>query len=315
MNFFSILILLAPIFFVILLGWFAGRYGGYDEKSSKGISSFVTKYALPAHFLASTLATPKDEFKAEIPLMVTLVLGIIGFYIIVLLVARYVFSYHLTGASMFSLNSAQPTFAFMGISVLGSLYGAGEVAIPIAITGIVVNALLDPLSIIIGTIGEKAADRTEGLGKVTLKAILHGLSVPLAWAPLLGTLLVFLGFKAPDLIGNMLDMIGTTTSGVALFAVGVTVGIKKIKFSFPAFSIAFLKTVVQPIFTFGIALLIGLTADEVTKSVLLVAFPGSAVAVMISTQFKSQEAETASAFVISAILSLITLPILISLLV
>ena len=48
---------------------------------------------------------------------------------------------------MFSLNSAQPTFAFMGIPVLGSLFGMQEVAIPIAITGIVVNAMLDPLGL------------------------------------------------------------------------------------------------------------------------------------------------------------------------
>ena len=40
--------------------------------------------------------------------------------------------------------------------------------------------------------------------------------------------------------------------------------------------------------------------------------PGSAVAAMIATNFESQEAETASAFVISAVLSIISLPILIA---
>lgn len=52
---------------------------------------------------------------------------------------------------MFALNSTQPSFAFMGIPVLGSLFGSAAVAIPIAITGIVVNAILDPLASILGT--------------------------------------------------------------------------------------------------------------------------------------------------------------------
>ncbi|BBP92890.1 hypothetical protein BsIDN1_65080 [Bacillus safensis] len=52
---------------------------------------------------------------------------------------------------------------------------------------------------------------------------------------------------------------------------------------------------------------------KLQKAVLLVAFPGSAVAAMIATRFEKQEAETASAFVISAIMSLITLPIIIAL--
>ena len=95
--------------------------------------------------------------------LLALVLGIIGFYVLFLLVAKYVFKYSLTGASMFSLNSTQPTFAFMGIPVLGSLFGADVVAIPIAITGIVVNAMLDPLATIIGTVGQR--ERSEGILK------------------------------------------------------------------------------------------------------------------------------------------------------
>ncbi|MFP5201350.1 MULTISPECIES: AEC family transporter [Bacillus] len=316
MDFLNILILLAPIFFVIALGWFAGHFGSYDAKSAKGVSTLVTKYALPAHFIASILSTPKDKFYSQIPFFVALIIGIVGFYIIILLVTKFAFKYDLTDSSVFSLNSAQPTFAFMGIPVLGSLFGAQEVAIPIAITGIVVNAMLDPIAIIVSTVGEKTKGKTkdgESFLKMTTKAILHGLSEPLALAPLASIILVLLGFKLPALGHEMLEEIGSVTSGVALFAVGVTVGIRKIKLSLPAFSIALLKVAVQPILMYFIAVLMGLSADEITKAVLLVAFPGSAVAAMIATRFEKQEAETASAFVISAIMSLITLPIIIAL--
>nr|MDH3152995.1 AEC family transporter [Bacillus licheniformis] len=315
MSFLNILILLAPIFFVIALGWFAGHFGSYDAKSAKGVSTLVTKYALPAHFVSSILSTPKDKFYSQIPLMISLVIGIVGFYVIILLLLRFLFKYDLTDASMFSLNSAQPTFAFMGIPVLGDLFGMQEVAIPIAITGIVVNAMLDPLAIIVGTVGrssKKQTETTDSIWKVTGKSILHGLSEPLAFAPLASIILVLFGLQIPELPQKMLDMLGDTTSGIALFAVGVTVGIRKIKFSMPALSIALLKVVAQPALMFVIAMVVGLSSADMTKAVLLVAFPGSAVAAMIATNFESQEAETASAFVISAVLSIISPPILIA---
>ncbi|MFT0801675.1 AEC family transporter [Bacillus swezeyi] len=315
MSFLNILILLAPIFFVIALGWFAGHFGSYDAKSAKGVSTLVTKYALPAHFVSSILSTPKDKFYSQVPLMVSLVIGIVGFYVIILILLRFLFKYDLTDASMFSLNSAQPTFAFMGIPVLGSLFGMQEVAIPIAITGIVVNAMLDPLAIIVGTVGRSSKDQSEqseNIWKVTGKSILHGLSEPLAFAPLASIILVLFGLQIPELPQKMLNMIGDTTSGIALFAVGVTVGIRKIKFSVPALSIALLKVAAQPALMFVIAMAVGLSSADLTKAVLLVAFPGSAVAAMIATNFERQEAETASAFVISAVLSIISLPILIA---
>nr|WGD87783.1 AEC family transporter [Bacillus subtilis] len=318
MSILDILILLAPIFFVIVLGWFAGHFGSYDAKSAKGVSTLVTKYALPAHFIAGILTTSRSEFLSQVPLMISLIIGIVGFYIIILLVCRFIFKYDLTNSSVFSLNSAQPTFAFMGIPVLGSLFGANEVAIPIAVTGIVVNAILDPLAIIIATVGESSKKNEESgdsFWKMTGKSILHGLCEPLAAAaPLISMILVLVfNFTLPELGVKMLDQLGSTTSGVALFAVGVTVGIRKIKLSMPAIGIALLKVAVQPALMFLIALAIGLPADQTTKAILLVAFPGSAVAAMIATRFEKQEEETATAFVVSAILSLISLPIIIAL--
>ena len=75
-----------------------------------------------------------------------------------------------------------------------------------------------------------------------------------------------------------------------------------------------LKVVALPLLTLAFALLFGLSNQDVTMAILLVSFPGSAVAAMIATRFETLEVETASSFVLSSILSLISLPILISIL-
>ncbi|MFB5675002.1 AEC family transporter [Paenibacillus terreus] len=315
-----IFVILIPIFFVIILGFLGGYFKVFNSASSKGLNTLVTKFALPAHLFIGITTTSKQTLIDKWPFFVTMFLGIIGFYVILLLVMRLVFKMDLNKSSIFSLNSTQPSFAFMGIPVLGSLFGAAEVAIPIAITGVVVNALLDPVATIVSSVGTKTQasqdeEHKESLLKLTVHSILHGLREPLACIPLLGVVLTLLGFQSPELLQSSLDQIGEITSGAALFAIGVTIGIKRIKFSGSAISIALLKIIAMPALTFAFALMMGLSAKDMTMAILLVSFPGSAVAAMIASRFETLEAETASSFVISSVLSLISLPILISILV
>jgi predicted permease len=157
----QIFLILVPIFFVILLGYLAGHFKKFDKQTSKGLNTLVTKFALPAHLFVGVTTTPRKTLIEEWPFLVALISGIVGFYLIILLIVKYAGKYKLTSSSMFALNSAQPTFAFMGIPVLGGLFGAGAVAIPIAITGIVVNAILDPLATILGTVGQRGKKKGE----------------------------------------------------------------------------------------------------------------------------------------------------------
>ncbi|PAE15527.1 transporter [Virgibacillus sp. 7505] len=318
MSFGEIFIILIPIFFVILLGFIAGNRGIFNKETSKGINTLVTKIALPAHLFVGITTTSRDTIFDKASFLGALLIGVIGFFIVVLLITRWTTKYDFVQSTMFSLNSTQPTFAFMGIPVMGSIFGADVVAIPIALMGIIVNAVLDPLATILGTVGERnrntdSNEKQESLLKVTIKSILHGLSEPLACVPIIGLILVLVfNFQLPELGVNALDQIGDVTSGVALFAVGVTIGINKIKLSLSAFSIAILKAIVQPLAMVGIAYALGVAHDDFVQAVLLVSFPGSAVASMIAIRFKSLESEVASAFVISAILSIVTLPFLIT---
>ncbi|MET3210843.1 UNVERIFIED_CONTAM: putative permease [Paenibacillus sp. PvR008] len=184
-----IFIILIPIFFVILIGYFAGLFKAFNPASSKGLNTLVTKFALPAHLFIGITTTPRETLIQKWSFLVALLLGVIGFYIVLLVGYRLIAKKALTESSMFALNSTQPSFAFMGIPVLGSLFGSAAVAIPIAITGIVVNAILDPLASILGTVGQRKtteADAKGNLFTVTMKSVLHGLSEPLACVPLIG---------------------------------------------------------------------------------------------------------------------------------
>lgn len=309
----QILIILAPVFFVIFLGYMAGRFKKISPENAKGLTTFVTKFALPAFLFVGIMSTPRSKVIENMPFFLTIASGLLGFYLVVLIIGKVFFKSPLTRSSVYALNSTQPSFAFVGIPVLGGIFGSDATTIPIAITGVVVNAMLIPLASIFATIGQNQ-DNEKSLVNVFFTSLLKGLSSPLAWVPLLALILTMLNSPTYPLFHKMLEMIGETTSGVALFAIGATVGIRKINLNRKATGIAVMKVVALPVFMFLIAHLFNLSSDDIVKAVLLVCLPCSSVAAMVASEFKELESETSSAFVLSTIASVITIPILISLL-
>ncbi|KJD42662.1 hypothetical protein QD47_26905 [Paenibacillus terrae] len=57
-----IFIILIPIFFVILIGYFAGLFKAFNPASSKGLNTLVTKFALPAHLFIGITTTPRIAY-------------------------------------------------------------------------------------------------------------------------------------------------------------------------------------------------------------------------------------------------------------
>jgi malonate transporter and related proteins len=49
-----------------------------------------------------------------------------------------------------------------------------------------------------------------------------GFQSPLLWAPVIGILVVLVGFHVPQEVASSFSMIGSATSGVAVFTVGLT---------------------------------------------------------------------------------------------
>src|SRR5258708_1711336 len=58
-----------------------------------------------------------------------------------------------------------------------------------------------------------------------------GLKSPLLWAPILGITVVLLGIHLPAVVASCFELIGSATSGVAVFAVGLVLAAHPVRFS------------------------------------------------------------------------------------
>ena len=68
----AILMALAPVFFVLLLGYGAGKFRIVDNHHVDGFNALVMNFALPASLFAATASAPRSEMFEQAPLFADL---------------------------------------------------------------------------------------------------------------------------------------------------------------------------------------------------------------------------------------------------
>lgn len=71
----TIVLALAPIFFVILIGYGAGRLAIVGNHHVDGLNALVMSFALPASLFVATASAPRAEMLGQVPLF--LILGVV----------------------------------------------------------------------------------------------------------------------------------------------------------------------------------------------------------------------------------------------
>ena len=141
--------LVIPVFLVIVLGYVVGRRAVFDRQGATVLNRLVIGFALPATLFVGTVAQTRSDLFEQLPLFGLIAVGLLGLYLVILVLLRYVFRRELHESALLALAATQPMFAFMGIPVLSGLLGPTKAELPIAIAGILVNVIMVPLTIIL----------------------------------------------------------------------------------------------------------------------------------------------------------------------
>lgn len=147
---------LAPAVITILLGYFAARHHDFSQKEVPTLSRMVMCYALPLSLFIGVVSAGREELLADLPLVAFLGGAIVGMYLLVLLLAIFVFRHPPGLSALRALTAAAPSTAFVGTPVLGYLYGdKGD--IPIAVGSIIIVVVLVPMTLILLTLNDATA--------------------------------------------------------------------------------------------------------------------------------------------------------------
>src|SRR5437773_7852617 len=142
------LTVLLPVFFVLGLGYFAGRAKKFDADQVAGLNELVLDFALPAMMFVATVKTPRDQLLGEGPYALAILVAFIGLFLIVVLFSMRVL-HHSVGEAALQANLASfPSVAFFGPPIFQGLFGASSL-LSIAFAATLSGVTIIPLTVVL----------------------------------------------------------------------------------------------------------------------------------------------------------------------
>ena len=296
---------LVPIFFVLLLGFLAGKFKRIDNKRVAELNTLVMEYALPASLFAATWRTPRQALIGQWPMVIVLGLGMVIIYVITYVLQRRVFKLGTQEAAVQTLTTALPNYASAGLPLISAVFGPSQiilVAVSIACGSIIVSP---PTLMLLeaGRPGNTAGFSSGGILRATWAAV----TKPIVAAPIIGVILSFLGLALPPLLAGSLDLIGRTAGGVALFLTGMILSSQPFRLDGNVIVSTFLKNIVHPLVAFAIVKALPMPPDVARAAILLSAVPSGFFGILFGLRYGIQSQEAGSTLIASSVSSALTL--------
>jgi predicted permease len=310
MNISGLVGALLPVFFVLALGYAAGKRNAFDADQSAGLSKLALSFALPASLFVSMTAIPKELLLQQGRLVLALILSHAGLFLIAWFALGFVKSLHGTASIIYALmlsTSATPVF---GLAVLGPILGPTSAG-TVGLVALAINLTVPP-AVILLEMDAAAKNQKPAKGDSQPSAIVMGLKAglqsPLLWAPILGIAVVLASIHLPAVVASCFELIGSATSGVAVFAVGLVLASHPVRLSPAVFAGSLARITVQTAVLFALLHLLQVISPFAREALVCCSFPLATVVVLFAARYKAAQSEMASMLLISTLALAITVP-------
>ena len=309
MNIAGLVGALVPVFFVLALGYFAGKRNAFDADQSAGLSKLALNFALPASLFVSMTEIHKDLLLQQGRLVLALVISHLGLFLAAWLLLRLVKSLRGTESIIYALALATSATPVFGFAVLEPLLGATAGA-AVGLVALTIN-LTVPMAVVLLEM-DAAGRRREATGSSRQNPVLTGLSTglksPLLWGPILGITLTLTGHHLPTPVAACFELIGSATSGVAVFAVGLVIAANSVRVSTGVVAGSLARVSVQSALFFALVRLFHVVSPFAREALVCCSFPLATVVVLFAARYKAAESESASMLLLSTLLLAFTVP-------
>ncbi len=301
---------LIPVFFVLALGYLAGKRNAFDADQSAGLSKLALTFALPASLFVSMTDIPKDLLLQQGRLVLALILSHAGLFVVAWLLLRMVKSLSGTASIIYALMLATSATPVFGLAVLEPLLGRTSGG-AVGLVALAINLTVPP-AVILLEMDAAAKDQRVAADPSKPNAIVTGLNAglksPLLWAPILGIAVVLLSIHLPAVVASCFELIGSATSGVAVFAVGLVLAAHPIRFSPTVLVGTLARVTVQSAVLVALLHLLHVVSPFAREALVCCSFPLATVVVLFAARYKAVESVAASMLLVSTLALVITVP-------
>jgi malonate transporter len=310
MNISNVVGALFPIFFVLALGYLAGKRHTFDADQAAGFSKLALSFALPAALFVSMTGIPRDLLLGQGRLVLALILSHVGLFVIAWIALKQIASLRGTPAIIYSLMLATSATPVFGLAVLGPILGASSAG-AVALVALAINVTV-PLAIVLLEMDAAARNRAAGIATSTSNPVITGLKAglksPLLWGPLLGIAVVVAKIHVSAVVSSSLELIGSATSGVAVFSVGLVLAAHPVRLSAGVLAGSIARVAVQAAMLFILLRVLLVQSPFSRASLISCSFPLATVVVLFAARYKSAQSEAASMLLISTLALSVTVP-------
>ena len=301
---------LLPVFFVLGLGYFAGRAKKFDADQVAGLNELVLDYALPAMMFVGTVKNARSQLLSQGLYAFALLIAFVGLFLVMVLVSTRLL-HHSVGEAALQANLASfPSVAFFGPPIFQGLFGASSL-VSIALAATLSAITIVPLTLVLLEIHRQhaATDEVRPVSLLILRSLANTFKQPMVWAPLIGLALVLVGVRVPQVFDNMLTLIGSTTSGASIFLAGLIIAAYKLKLNGEVIGNALVKMIAQPLLMAVLVTVLGIANPLAREGILVCAIPTAVFAPLLAPRYRLYEVESSSTLIATALLIIVTLPI------
>lgn len=299
--------LVLPLFIVILVGFVLRRKDVFNDTTVNSITTLVYYVAMPAKLFSDTISVDFTQVFDVQFVLFAIIGSFVSFILLFILVPIFVKDNKKVSAMIHA--GFRGNFVFIGIPLVENILGKS----PVASTSLIIVFVLPMYTILAVFVLTYFGNKEKGFKLSNL--LMDILTNPLVLSILLAIPFSFLKIEFPSFINSTLDILGRLSTPLALLLIGAGLRLNTFEGeSAKIFSVAIFKTVVQPLILVPLALSRAFSVDIIVTIFVLFSVP-CASNVYIMTKKMGGDADLASSItVVSLIITMITLPLGISIL-
>ncbi len=310
---------LAPVFFVLLLGFLAGKRHSFDANQAAGLTKLALGFALPASLFVGMAGFSRATLVSQWKLALCLTLVHPGLLIAAYLMFRYILHFQNTRSLIFALTLATSATPVFGVAVLSPLLGPTSIG-AVGLVAVGINTVI-PIGVILLDIDagrrdaqpSKPEDSHPAEHASLIRGIKSGFSSPLLWAPILGAAVAISGHTLPATLKSSLLFIGSATSGVAVFAVGLILAAHRVTLSRAVLLGSLARVSIQSLLLLALVQLFHIQSPFVRETLICCSFPPATTVTLLAMRYKAAESEASSMLLLSTMLLAVTIPLILGL--
>lgn len=299
---------IVPIVVVMLAGYISGKRNIFSGDDAKKFNKVVLDYALPAALFVSIVSATRADLVRDLKLTGVATVGIMACFMIVYWVFLMFKKNTGADAAVSALISGSPTIGFLGFAVLEPIFGTTpSVALVVAIVGIVVNAIGIPVGLSLmnaslekqPTLPNGKPNPTYGKKVSGWRPVLHALSQPVAWAPILAVIWVVVGIPWPAYLSPSFNLIAKANASMAVFSAGITLSAITVNINWQVVLGTILKMFMMPAVVLILGLLVNMDDLNLKMLVVASALPPAFSGIIIADEYDVYVATGTSSLTLS----------------